>query len=802
METVLQDLRYAVRSLARERGFTAVAVLTLALGIGANASMFSFLNALVLRPFDFPHLERLVLLAEHSEQSKLLGLPPANLEAVREGVSSLEFVAAFASWDVKLTGAAGEPEQLVGCRASPTLFATLRAPAALGRTLIGGEDQQGRERVVVLSHGLWQSRFGGARDVLGQTVKLNGEPYVVVGVMPSGFRFPRAVSFWVPLVQRAPSHEAYREHQYGAVALLKDGRSLEQARAELALVEQRLEGGEARHRLSAIPLREYSGASLHQMVWVFMAAVGLVLLVACANVAGMLLARASRRARELAIRVSLGAGRARVVRMLLTESLLLAVMGGGLGLLFALWGVDVIRTSMPPDVARFLTGWNRVGLDVPVLGYTFGAMLVSTVLCGLVPALRASQVRPSDVLWREVRGGGQRQRLRQFLVATQVAFALVLSVGAALTVRSFSSMLWAPLGFEREGLLTLRVGPSPERYPDAASVSRFYDEALARLRSLPGVQAAAASSILPMGRTWSFTAMRLERAGFNAAESQVLVQVVTEDYFQAMGISLREGGLFTGREAQDAPPVVVVSESLARRYFGGQSALGQRLAVGVEPDGQPRWSTIIGVVADARYLDFLSQQDAYSVLYLPLRQEGTRELRLLLRSGGDPLALVPQVRQELLALDPDQPLSEIKSLERVIDETLIRARYVTVLLMIFAGIALLLSAVGIYGVMAYTVSMRLHEIGVRMALGAKARDVVRLVVLQGLWPTLIGVGVGLVGAWASTRVLSGMLYGVSPFDPLLFGLTALFFVAVALLAALIPVRHATRVDPTHALRAE
>lgn len=801
METVLQDLRYAVRSLLRERGFTAVAVLTLALGIGANASMFSMLKALVLRPFDFPHLERLVLLSEYSARSQLLGLSTANVAAVREGVSSLEFVAAFDSWEVTLTGA-GEPERLVGCRTSPTLFATLQVPAALGRTLIDGEDQRGRDRVMVLSHGLWQSRFGAAGDVLGQTVKLNGEPYTVVGVMPPGFRFPRAVTFWVPLVPRAPSHEEYRQHQYGAVALLKDGRTLEQARAELAVVEQRLEGEEAGHRLTAIPLREYSGALLQKLAWVFMAAVVLVLLVACANVAGMLLARASRRTRELAIRVSLGAGRARVVRMLLTESLLLAVMGGGLGLLFALWGVDVIRTSMPPDVARFLTGWNQVGLDLTVLGYTSGAVLVSTVLFGLVPALRASQVRPADVLWREVRGGGQRQRLRQFLVAAQVAFALVLGVGAALNVRSFSSMLRAPLGFESQGLLTLRVGASLEHYPDAASVSRFYDEALARLRSLPGVQAAAASSLLPMGRMWSFTTLRLERDGFNGSEPQVLAQVVTGDFFRAMGIALREGSLFTGREGEDAPPVAVISESLARRYFGDQSALGQRLAVGVEPDGQPRWRTVVGVVADARYLDFLSQQDAYSVLYLPLRQEGTRELRLILRSGGDPLALVPQVRKELLALAPDQPLSEIKSLERVIDETLVRARYVTVLLMVFAGIALLLSAVGIYGVMAYTVSMRMHEIGVRMALGAKARDVVLLVVLQGLWPTLIGVGVGLVGAWASTRVLSAMLYGVSPFDPLLFGLTALFFVAVAVLAALIPVRHATRVDPTHALRAE
>jgi predicted permease len=802
MEALLQDLRYALRSLLRERGFTVVAVLTLALGIGANASIFSFLDALLLRPFDFPRMERLVYLAEQSARSSRLGMSAASLALIREGVPSLEFVAAFQPLDVNLTGA-GEPARLYGCRASPTFFTTLGVSAALGRALVNGEDQEGRDRVVVLSHTLWQSQFGGEPGVLGRTVLLDGEPYTVVGVMPPDFRFPRAVMFWVPMVPLAPTHKAYREHRLGAVAWLKEGRTLEQVHAELGVAWQGLAAEDPGHRLTALPLQDVTESVVRQMLWIFMAVVVLVLLVACANVAGMLLARSVQRSRELAIRASLGAGRGRVVRLLLTESLVLAVMGGGLGLLFAMWGIDVLHASMPADLALYIPGWSRVGLDWRVLGYTCAAVLASTLLFGLIPALRASQLRPALVLWREVRGGGSRQRLRQVLVATQVALALVLSVGAALNVRSFSAMLREPLGFQGEGLLTLRFRPGQVKYPDAASVSRFYDEAVARLRALPGVHAAAAASVIPMGRSWNLAPLRLEGAEPTpGAEPRVMVQVVTEDFFKTLGLSLREGAFFTGKEGAEASPVAVISESLARRYFGKESPVGQRLSVGTGADGQPRWNTVIGVVADARHTDFLSQQDPFLVLYLPLRQESPRELRLLLRAQADPMALVPQVRRELLAMEPDQPLTEIKSFEHVMDETLLRARYSMVLLMVFAGIALLLSAVGIYGVMAYTVRMRTHEIGVRMALGARARDVTRMVVLQGLWPTLVGVAVGLVGAWASTRVLAGTLYGVSPLDPLLFTLTALFFIAVALLAALIPVRHATRVDPIDALRAE
>ncbi|NMO19032.1 ABC transporter permease [Pyxidicoccus fallax] len=803
MDTFLQDLRYAVRGLLRDRAFTLVAVLTLAVGIGANTVIFSYLDRLTLRPFDFPELERLVYITEQQPGYERLRLSLATVSDLREEASLLEGVGAYRWWDTNLTGTV-EPERVIGYQVSPELFTALRTPAALGRALLPDEAKEGSHQVVVLSHGLWERRFGKDAGVVGRSVTLDGAPYTVVGVMPPDFRFPKAAELWVPLVLPADASARRREHSYQVVGRLKDGATLESLRAQLARLHERMAAEEPGHRIFAEPLRDYGDPKVRLMMWTMLGATALVLLVACANVAGMMLARAARRARELAIRGALGASRWRMARQLLTECLVLSLPGAVAGLLLALWGIDLMRSGLPADMSRHVSGWEHVGLDARVLGFTLAVSVGAVLFFGLVPALRAAKVQPADVLRREGRGlAGGRQRLRTALVAAQLAFALVLTVCAALNARSFAAMMNTPAGFEREGLLTLQLGVSTSKYRDEDAVRRYYEEALARLRALPGVGAVAAASDLPLGPSWSTRTLELDgREPLpEGQELRVLYQIVTEDYFRTMGIPLRDGALFTEADGPEAPKVVLISESLARRHFPDGSAVGRRIALG-RVDGQPVWRTVAGVVADVQVSDFFFNGGRRESVYVPHRQVVERDMFLAVRTAGDPMSVAPAVRRELLALDSEQPVAAMKAMERVVHETLLAPRYGMVLLLVFASIALGLSAVGVYGVMAYSVSQRTRELGIRMALGATRAEVMRLVVWQGLRPTLTGVAVGLVGAVAAAHAMASLLYGVSPFDPVLFLAMAAFLVTVALLASLIPVRHATRVDPAIALRAE
>lgn len=803
MDTFLQDMRYAVRGLVRDRAFTLVAVLTLALGIGANTVIFSFLDALMLRPFDFPQLDRLIFLVEATPGYARNQLSAAVVDELHRNPQSLERVSAFQTWDLNLTGT-NEPERLVGYRVTSDFFGVLGVGAAQGRTLQPDEGEPGHERVVVLSHALWERRFGADPGMVGRSVTLDGEPYTVVGVMPSDFRFPKAAQLWVPTALPANAQTMWSEHSYQAVGRLKEGLSVQSARSQLALLEPRMAELDPGHRVSAIPLREYGDGPIRLMLWVLMAATALVLGVACANVAGMLLARAARRAQEMAIRGALGAGQARLTRQLLTESLLLALLGAGGGLLLALWGIGLMRAGVPADVGRFVPGWHKVGLDGRVLAFTLAAAVVATLAFGLAPALRASKVQPADALRREGRGGGAgRQRLRQMLVAAQLAFALVLTVCAALNARSFGAMMEAPAGFDRERLLTLKFGMNEQRYTDLASVVRFQDEALAKIATLPGVQGVAATNNLPLGPSWSRGTLQVEGEAPLAQGNvrYVFFQVVTEDYFRVMSIPLREGNFFTPQDGPDAPPVVLLSQALAQRHFPDGSAVGRRISMN-DVDGKPVWRTVTGVVGDVQVATFGSGAGDFAAVYLPQRQETTRDMYLAVRTAGDPTALTPAVRRLLSELDGELPMTNVKPMTQVVSETLLAPRLAVVLLLVFAGVALALSAVGVYGVISYSVTQRTHEIGVRMALGAKQSDVVWLVLRQGLQPTFIGVGLGLVGAIGAARAMSGLLYGVSAFEPVLFAGMALFLIIVALMATLIPVRHAIRVDPIIALRDE
>lgn len=806
MDTLLQNLRYGLRGLWKDRAFTFVAVLTLALGIGANASIYSFLDALVLNPYDFPEMDRLVFLTERAPEYERMALSPANFLDARERLPQVEHLSAYDSRSANLTGGGGEPEQLLGYAVSPSLFAALGVPAQVGRTLQAGEDTPGQEHVVVLGHGLWQRRFGADPSVVGHTVTLDGQPHTVVGVMPRDFFFPRGAQFFTPLVFSAEEKVKRRAHYLEAVGRLRADTSLAQASAAAQPVLDGAHPEDPKHRLGLAPLREVGDLPTRRLMWVLMAAVVLVLLAACANVASMLLARAARRERELAIRSALGASRGRLVGQLLTESLLLALLGGGFGLLLALWGVDLMHAAMPADTARWIAGWERAGLNGRMLGFTLGTAALTTVAVGLVPALRASRTDPSATLRMEGRGMAgsvERHRMRQVLVGVQMAFALVLTVGACLNVRSFSAMMGENPGFEREGLLSFRVIADEATFPRTEDITGFHQAVVERLRHLPGASDAAAVNNLPLGFNGATTALYIEGQPPPppGQEPQAQRQVVTPEYFRTMRIPLREGEGFTGRERGDGPKVVLISASLARRAFGNQSPIGHRIALAGRPEAL-EWRTVVGVVGDVQQRPPLDPYNGKDAIYLPLTQKPERGMTFTVRTAGEPLALAQAARREVAAVHADVPVTDVKTMQRVIHEAYTAPRYAVALMLVFAAIALVLSAVGLYGVMAYGVSQRAREIGIRMALGARAGDVARLVVGQALWPALAGMGFGLVGAFALARGMGSLLYGVSPVDPLSFGAMPLVLGGVAALAALRPVRTAVRVDPAVAFRSE
>jgi putative ABC transport system permease protein len=806
MDTLLQDLRHGLRGLWRDRTFTLVAVLTLALGIGANASIYSFLDALVLRPLDLPEVERLVHLYEQSKDDPRFSLSAPNFQDVRARVPQLEHVAAYARRESNLTGS-GEPETLTNLRVSPSFFTALGVQAALGRTLLADEDEPGKQYVTVLSHGLWQRRFGADPSVVGRTVTLDGQPYTVVGVLPSNFAFLKPAQLYTPLVFAPQETSQRRSHFLGVLGRLKAGATEAQAASALRAVLDGQHPEDQTHLLNLTPLIEASNPTLRRMMWVLMAAVVLVLLAACANVAGMLLARAARREREMAIRAALGASRLRMVRLLLTESLLLALLGGGFGLLIALWGVDLMRAGMPADRAQALLGWDKAGLNARMLLFTLGTVSLATVVVGLMPALRASRTDPGATLRVEGRGAAgsvERHRLRQALVGAQMAFALMLTVGACLTARSFATLSGPHPGFERAGVLTFRVVADKSNFPNQADAARFFSTMEERLRALPGVTDAAAVSNIPMGPSITMLVLDVEGQPTPPPGQEVLANslVVTPDYFRTLRIPLREGEGFSGREQVDGLQVAIISAALARRAFGSEPAVGKRIGF-KPPQGETKdWFTVVGVVGDVQQQPPTEPFTRAESLYLPLPQDVPRSMTFTVRTTGEPLALVASVRRELAALDSDVPLTSVRTLEDVVDAAFTNSRYAMVLMLVFAAVALVLSAVGLYGVMAYGVSQRAREIGIRMALGARGADVTRLIVGQALWPTGVGLGVGLVGAYAVAGAMADILFGVNPRDPLAFGSMAVLLLGVAALAVLGPVRTAVRVDPAVSFRSE
>jgi len=807
-ETLLQDLRYGARVLARNPAFTAIAVLTLGLGIGANTAIFSVVAVPLLNTLPYADAERLVMVWEVTPKGDHQNSTSrANFRTWREQSTTFEGMAAFSDQRASLTGS-GEPEELAVQIASPELFRILGVKTILGRGMVPEDGRPDAPRVAVLSHGLWQRRFGGDPGVVGKPITLNGSPFTVAGVLPAGFQWHlgsksgtgKPAELWTVLPM--PKDGASLHGRFiSVVARLKRGVSRAAAEAEMKTIEARIARAEPEfskgYGTEIIPLRDQLVGNVRPALLVLLGAVGCVLLIACANVANLLLSRAAAREKEIALRTAVGARRLRVVRQLLTESLLLALLGSLLGLAFAGWGIRALVAFSPRD----LVDLHGVHLNLPLFLLTLAVSLATGILFGLAPALEATRLSLNNAL-KEGGGGGQgvrSRRLRGLLVIAEVALALVLLVGAGLLVKSFVRLRTIDTGFQTENVLTMVARLSGKKYKTDAQVVGFFREVTERVRALPGVRAAGVVNYLPLygglGTTTGFT-VEGRPAPPPGEGPSVDVRVSDAAYFSAMGIPLLRGRNFTDVEVREARRVVLISESMARRDFPGENPIGKR--VSVEMFERPVPTEIVGIVGDVRYDSLVDE--APPMVYFPHPDLVYDFMTLVVRTTGDPAEIAPAVRRVFHAIDPNQPVSDVRTMDQVMSQTVGRARFNTILLGLFAALATLLATAGIFGVMSYSVTLRTREIGLRMALGAPRKQVLMLILKQGLLLTAIGIGIGLLGALALTRLMSGLLFGVGSTDPATFTAIVLLLTAVSVIACYIPARRATRVDPLIALR--
>ena len=809
MGTMLQDMRYGVRMMLKRPGFTLIAVLALALGIGANSAIFSVVNAVLLRPLPYEAEERLVTIETRNANSGSIGgvLSYLNFADVRDQSRTLEYAAAYSQSGTFLA-AGDELERLRGVVISADVFPMLGVKPLIGRTYTREEDQKGARKVIVISYGLWQRRFGSDPKIVGQEIPIGTRPALVLGVMPKGFKFPveaETVEFWQPLVPNLSDTDTQRRDAQwlSVVAKRKAGVTEQQAQTEISTIASRLQAQYPDTNTSVgfalTPLHEKLVGDLRTALFVLLAAVGCVLLIACANVANLLLARAAARHKEVAIRRALGASRWRIVRQLLTESILLSVMGGGLGLLLGWWGVDVLMAAMPTDIP--LAG--EVSLDWRVLAFTAALSILTGILFGLAPAMQSSKLDLNESLKEGGRGSteGGSGRLRSALIVTEIAVSMVLLVGAGLLGQSFMRLLDVSPGFNPQGVLTTDVVFINKKYAEDERKVATLDEILRSASALPGVQAVGTVDPLPLGGNFVAYSFNIEgRAPFNPSEAPSADRrTITPDYFRAMAIPLVRGRAFNARDAKDAPPVVVINETFARRFFAGEDPVGKRLLFDDEPDAPAR--EVVGVVGDVRHAGL--DVEAGPEFYLPYAQAPAVRATLVVRTtAADPASVITPLRDMIRRIDKDIPVYNVKTMGQLLSESVARRRFNMMLLGTFALVALFLAAIGIYGVMSYSVTQRTHEIGIRIALGAQARDVLKMVVRQGMTLVLVGVLIGVVTAFSLTRIMRSLLFGVSPTDVMTFAAVSIVLAGIALLACLIPARRATRVDPMVALRYE
>jgi putative ABC transport system permease protein len=810
MDALWQDIRYGARRLARSPGFTLVAVLTLALGIGANSAIFSVVNAVLLRPLPYAEPDRLLTVFHfYPSLGKLeAGMAAPTFQELREEARIFDRVGARQWWTTSLTGH-GHPEQLQGGQVSGEFFATLGVPAAIGRTILPEEAEEQRKNVVVLGHGLWQRLYGGDPAAVGRTVQLSGEAYEIVGVMPAGFRDPisAGAQIWRPIAFTPQQLQARTNEFMSLVARLTPGVAPERAERELAALAERLKTDNPGEyppdwSLRGRTLDRQLTGNVRPALLVLLGAVGFVLLIACANVANLLLARASARHKEVAIRSALGATRADLARQHLVESVLLALLGAAIALVLASLGVQALVALNPDGLPRA----DEIAIDGTVLLFTLGVAVLTGLLFGLVPALRATRTDLQRTLREGGRGGAANaggHTVRRVLVVAQVALALTLLVGAGLLIRSFARLQSVDPGFEAENLLTFNLTLPPASYGSDTAQIAFFNEALARIRAVPGVQGVGASSVLPFSGGVSTASFGVEGLALGAVQPDPWgdIRIVNHGYQEALRVPLLRGRFFTEQDRAGSRPVVVVDREMAERYWPGQDPLGKRLALDTDPQtGAPQWKEIVGVVEHVDHEGLGGERRVQ--LYLPYRQTATGSLGVAIRASGDPRRLLGSVRAALATVDPALPLSGVHTMEDLLSSSLGQRRFVMLLLGLFAAIALLLASVGIYGVVSFDVARRSQEIGIRMALGAEHTRVLRLVMRQGILLVAAGVALGLLAALALTRLLASQLYGIGTADPLTFGAVAALLLGVAVLATLVPARRAARVDPVVALRAE
>lgn len=806
MESLLSDIRYAVRNLLRRPGFTIIAVVTLALGIGANTAIFSTINALLLKPLPFPELDRVVAVWDKLPSRGVLHneVTFANYIDLKAQNRSFEQLALYRWWSPNLTGVE-PPERIQGFLVTANFFDSIAMKPIMGRNFAEEENQPGKDGVAIITHSLWQRRFGGDPEILNKTITINTVVRKVIGVMPEHFNFPKGAEIYAPIAMTPELMKSRGNHSYYIIGRLNRGTSIASAQADIdnimARLEQQFPETNTGWGATAFPLVADTVRTYDTALWIMMGAVGFVLLIACANVANLMLARASGRQKEIALRTALGASRWRIVRQLLTESLIVALVGGAVGVLIGFWGIDALRAANPAEASKFAPGWYQLGINSSVLLFTLGLSLVSGIVFGLAPALQASKTNLNDSLKEGSRQtSGSSHRLRSSLVVFEFALSLILLVGAGLLTRSFLSLLKTDPGFNPDNVLTMNLVLPALKYKEQPQRAAFYSDLVQRVKAYPGVESAAVVNYLPLGGSNSSDSYLVEGEPEPAPgqENDGRYRVASPDYFRTMGISIVRGRGFTDQDKAGAPPVVIVNDAFVRKHWPNQDPIGKRIRF-YGPLERAPWMEVVGVIADVKHELDLPVTPEY---YLPHAQDPWNAMVLVARTSVDPSSLAAALRQQVLAIDKDQPVFDVKTMQEVRSISVALYSFSSVMLGIFAFVALLLASIGIYGVMAFAVTQRTQEIGIRNALDARSADVLKLVVKHGMKLALLGMVIGLAGSWAITRFIEKLLVGVEATDLLTFSVVSVCLLVAAFVACYLPARRATKVDPLVALRYE